>query len=271
VIKKLENEEFQERTIKVIVDEGQDKPPEYYDSLIHLGVVNFFIVADQNQQITSDHSSRQELTDLLGLETEEVIELTENYRNSHPIAQFAYTFYTDPSTPVPNLPGQNKLGLGVPTLYEYINYQDCVKVILREFDRDNRNLIGAVVANDDLRDTYVKALETLKIDLDNPKPNISTYSSKDRRAPNINFTYSGIVVLNDRSIKGLEFDIVFIIVDGFKIYNNDTDSMKKRFYVMSSRAIKKLVLFKHQNYSDGVDQILTNDESLLKRKRLDNG
>ena len=41
------------------------------------------------------------------------------------------------------------------------------------------------------------------------------------------------------------------IVDGFKVYNNDIDSMKKRFYVMSSRAIKKLVLFKHINYNGG--------------------
>ena len=161
--------------------------------------------------------------------------------------------------------------MGTPSLYEYTNYQDCAKRILREADRDNRNLIGVVVANDDLRDVYVKALETTEINLDNPRPIISTYSAKDKKVPNINFTYSGIVVLNDKSIKGLEFDIVFIIIDGFKIYNNDLDSMKKRFYVMSSRAIKKLVLLKSNNYNDGVEQILPDDENILIRKRLNNG
>ena len=271
VISKLEKEEIVPRTMKIIIDEGQDKPPKYYESLMYLGFENFFIIADQNQQITSDHSSRQELTDLLGLETDDVIELKENYRNSHPIALFCNTFYTDPSSPPPNLPKQAKSGLGIPTLYNYSDFQECAKFILREYDRDNRNLIGVVVANDEMRDTYVKVLDSMDLNLDNPRPAISTYSSKDKRAPNINFAYSGIVVLNDRSIKGLEFDMVFIVVDGFTIYNNDIDSMKKRFYVMSSRAIKKLVLFKHDNYSGGVEKILTKDENILKRGRLDNG
>jgi len=271
VISKLEKEEIVPRTMKIIIDEGQDKPPKYYEALMYLGFENFFIVADQNQQITSDHSSRQELTDLLGLETDDVIELKENYRNSHPIALFCNTFYTDPSSPPPNLPKQSKSGLGIPTLYDYSDFQECAKFILREYDRDNRNLIGVVVANDEMRDTYFKVLDLMDLNLDNPRPTISTYSSKDKKAPNINFAYSGIVVLNDRSIKGLEFDMVFIVVDGFTIYNNDIDSMKKRFYVMSSRAIKKLVLFKHDNYSGGVEKILTEDENILKRGRLDNG
>ena len=238
---------------------------------MHFGIENFFIVADQNQQITEDNSSRQELTDLLGLEVEDVIELKENYRNSHPIGLFSSSFFTDLSSPPPNLPSISKSSLGIPILYEYSNYQDCVKMILREADRDNRNLIGVVTANDNVRDTYVAKLETIELKLDNPKPIISTYSSKDKKAPNINFAYSGIVVLNDKSIKGLEFDIVFIMIDGFKVYNNDMDSMKKRFYVMSSRAIKKLVLLKSENYNDGVESILPKDDSILRRERLNNG
>jgi len=47
--------------------------------------------------------------------------------------------------------------------------------------------------------------------------------------------------------------------------------MKKRFYVMSSRAIKKLVLCKSNNHNDDVEQILPDDENILIRKRLDNG
>lgn len=271
IIKRFESKEVVHHSFHIIIDEGQDKPTKYYETLMYFGIENFFIVADQNQQITEDNSSRQELTDLLGLEVEDVIELKENYRNSHPIGLLSNSFFTDPSSPPPLLPSKLKPSLGTPILYEYANYQDCVKLILREADRDNRNLIGVVVANDDLRDVYVKALETMEINLDNPKPIISTYSAKDKKVPNINFAYSGIVVLNDKSIKGLEFDIVFIIIDGFKVYNNDMDSMKKRFYVMSSRAIKKLVLFKSTNHNDDVEQILPDDENILIRKRLDNG
>ena len=271
IIKKFESKEIISQSLHIIIDEGQDKPTKYYEALMYFGIENFFIVADQNQQITEDNSSRQELTDLLGLEVENVIELKENYRNSHPIGLFSSSFFTDPSSPPPDLPSISKSSLGIPILYEYSDYQDCVKMILREADRDNRNLIGVVTANDDVRDAYVEKLETTELNLDNPKSIISTYSSKDKKAPNINFAYSGIVVLNDKSIKGLEFDIVFIIIDGFKVYNNDIDSMKKRFYVMSSRAIKKLVLLKKENYNDGVESILPKDDGILRRERLNNG
>ena len=271
VINSLEKKNIQEQTLKIIVDEGQDKPAKYYEALMCLGIENFFIVADQNQQITEENSSRQELTDLLGLDVDEVIELTENFRNSHSIGLFAEYFFTDPSSPKPQLPSASKPSLGTPTLFEYTHYESCVKLILREADRDNRNLIGVVVANEGIRDSYVKSLESVDLNLDNPRPIISTYSSKDKQNPNINFGYGGVVVLNDKAIKGLEFDIVFIIIDGFKIYNNDIDSIKKRFYVMSSRAIKKLVLFKSNKYSGGVDKILPSDKEILKREILPNG
>lgn len=267
VIRKFNNLKIKENPLHIIIDEGQDMPVKFYESLISCGYENFFIVADQNQQITDDHSSRQELTNILGLEVDEVIELNENYRNSNTIAQVAESFFTDPSSPKPKLP--NRHG-DIPILFEYNRYERCIEHILREYDRDDRNLIGVVVANDISRDTYAKALQKIDIELDNPKPIISTYSSKNKEQVNIDFSNSGIVVLNDKSIKGLEFDIVFIIVDGFNIHNNDIDSMKKRFYVMSSRAIKKLVFFKSREYKSGVEEILPTDENILKRERLSN-
>ncbi len=81
IMKNLESKGIEEKTYHIIIDEGQDKPTKYYEALMYFGIENFFIVADQNQQITEDNSSRQELTDLLGLEVEDVIELKENYRN----------------------------------------------------------------------------------------------------------------------------------------------------------------------------------------------
>jgi DNA helicase IV len=271
VIKRFESLEPQERPLHIIIDEGQDMPVKFYEALTSCGYENFFIVADQNQQITDEHSNRQELTDIIGLEVDDVIELNENYRNSHIIGLLTEYFFTDPSSPKPKLPLKSKASLGMPSLFEYDNYKDCGKIILREADKDDRNLIGVVVANDTLRDTYATTLQEIDIKLDNPKSIISTYSSKNKEQVNIDFSNGGIVVLNDKSIKGLEFDIVFIIIDGFKIYNNDSDSMKNRFYVMSSRAIKKLVFFKSKNYKDGVEEILPTDENILKRERLNNG
>jgi len=285
---------YNESTLHIIIDEGQDAPKELYDTLWHMGIVNFFIVADQNQQITDDNSSRKELEDILGIETNNVIELTKNYRNSDRIAIFAQHFYTDPSSPPPDIPHE-KPSLDTPTLYEYQENSICAKLILRHYDKDTRKLIGVITNDTSTREVYMQLLNSIDVKLDNKRANISTYSSDTEnklvayeyqrrdyrqdgfvtvspklghRSVDINFSEGGIVVLTDKSVKGLEFDIVFIVVDDFNIYNNDLDVMKKRFYVMSSRAMEKLVLLKDKNYLGNIETILPNEETILKREKF---
>ncbi len=254
---------YQPITRHLIIDEGQDMSVGYYDVLGGFGYENFFIVADQNQQITEENSSRQELTDFLGLEVREVIELQQNYRNSHSIALVAQHFFTDISSPKPDLPEYSKSALGMPVLYKYGDFQKCIQFILREADRDPSNLIGVVVAKTTVLDICKKQLENMEIKLDNDKSKIQSYKSGE--GVDIAFDEGGIVVLNDKSIKGLEFDIVFIILKGFEIYNNEKDVMCKRLYVMSSRAIKKLVFFQSEN--NAITELLP-DESILLRQEL---
>ncbi len=261
LIKKIDELECEARTQHLIIDEGQDMPPPFYDALMHAGYENFFIVADQNQQITNDHSSREDLTIELELEPKDVIELKINYRNSYPIAFFASHFFTDKASPPPDLP--DRASLETPSLYTELTNENISTMILREADKDDRKLIGVVVANDIERDSYVNSMRNLEISLDNSHPVISTYSSKEKKSVSIDFSQGGIVILNDKSIKGLEFDIVYIILDGFKVYNNDQTSMKKRLYVMSSRAIEKLTLVNIQD-NPTILSLLPTDEKIMK-------
>lgn len=265
LIKKIKDLECATRTMHLIIDEGQDMPTQYYEALQYAGYENFFIVADQNQQITENHSSRQELTDMLGLEPVKVIELKINYRNSHPIALFASHFYTDKASPPPDLP--EKPSLETPVLYHSVNHTLVYEVILREADNDDRKMVGVVVANNAIRNQYVDKLKNMDIELDNERPIISTYSSSEKKSVNIDFSQGGIVVLNDKSIKGLEFDSVYIILDGFKIYNNETTSMRKRLYVMSSRAINKLALVS-TNIHSPVLSLLPKNQQVMKMINL---
>ncbi len=257
------NSDYQPITQHLIIDEGQDMSGGYYDVLGEFGYENFFIVADQNQQITEENSNRQELTDFLGLEVDKVIELQQNYRNSHPIALAAQHFFTDISSPKPDLPISSNLGIGMPELYNYKDFNKCIQFILREADRDPSYLIGVVVAKNEILDICKERLEDMEIELDNDKPKIQSYQSGDEC--DIAFDEGGIVVLNDKSIKGLEFDVVFIMLNGFEIYNNEKDVMRKRLYVMSSRAIKKLVFFQSEN--NAITELLP-DESILLRQEL---
>jgi len=261
LVKKIDELGCEERAQHLIIDEGQDMPPAYYEALQYAGYTNFFIVADQNQQITDDNSNRKELTDTLGLEPKDVIELNINYRNSHPIALFASQFYTDKGSPPPDLP--DRQSLETPSFYANLTKENIATMVLREADKDDRKLIGVVVSSDDLRDSYVNNMRELDIPLDNSHPIISTYSFKDKNAVGIDFSQGGIVVLSDKSIKGLEFDSVYIILDDFRIYNNDQSTMKKRLYVMSSRAIEKLTLVSTQDSSE-ILSLLPMDKNIMK-------
>ena len=261
---KLNSEE--EKDDHLIVDEGQDLPQEFYESLMCLGYENFFIVADQNQQITDENSSRQDLTDMLGLDANDVIELKENYRNTLSIAMLAQHFYTDISSPKPDVP--KRASLDTPILYEYNLVDSCVKMMLREADRDNSKLIGLIVATDTKREDYTKRLKNTDIKRANEKAIVSTYSSKNKESVNIDFGQGGIVVLCDKSVKGIEFDVVFIVLDGLKLYQNGTENMKKRLYVMTSRAKEKLIVFKGMTCDKAISDLFPQDSSILERGNI---
>ncbi|HIK62653.1 MAG TPA: DUF2075 domain-containing protein [Flavobacteriales bacterium] len=270
IMKNCEEIELDALSEHLIIDEGQDMPPNFYKILKYFGLKNFFIVADQNQQLTERNSSRKEIELFLKIKTQDVIELKKNYRNSYPIALLAQHFYTDPSSPKPELPKLPKGSLSIPVLYKYKDYEKSIINILMEADRDTRKLIGVIVADDNMRNAYVDSLRSVELKLNNPRPIISSYSSRTKENVNLDFGSGGIMVLSSMSVKGLEFDIVFLIVGGFKIYNKDVDSMKKRFYVMCSRAIEKLVLLQYINYTDEMEDILPADERILIRKDLPN-
>nr|MBM1003027.1 hypothetical protein [Desulfofustis sp. PB-SRB1] len=90
----------------IVIDEGQDMPPAFYRTLAHLGFENFYVAADQNQQIHPDKcSSRQDIENTLAIEPGDTLELKTNYRNTRPIALLAQHFYpADPASPKPDLP-----------------------------------------------------------------------------------------------------------------------------------------------------------------------
>ena len=155
IIGLLEELNLDQVELKLIIDEGQDMPPEFYESLMCLGMSNFFVTADQNQQLTDEHSSTKEIRNKLALEISDVIELKENFRNAFSIARLAQHFYTDPSSPKPDLPPETKNSLKVPILYEYDQrkFEDkLIPSILKKSDRDPRWLIGIFCSNNKVRE-----------------------------------------------------------------------------------------------------------------------
>ena len=252
----------------LVIDEGQDMPRQFYDALVGLGFDRFFVVADQNQQITEKNSSRREIEDCLAIETNAVIELKRNYRNRHDVARLAREFYTgDPASPPPELPPVDPGP--VPLLYTYDESRlDMVAGSLLQYaDRNPSRLIGIIAPNNKVRKRYVSALQSANVALDNARPRIVTFSAGER--PQVRFDEGGILVINAQGCKGLEFDTVVLAdIDEHYYRRDDPDVAKRLFYVMVARAKERVFMFMNRGGRDDIESILPTDQEVLRRKEL---
>lgn len=252
----------------LIIDEGQDMPPAFYHALISLDVENFYVVADQNQQIVGgQNSTRQDIQNSLAIATEDVIELQENYRNNYPIARLAREFYTgDPASPPPELP--NRPSTIRPLLFEYKDgqFEKIIERILKNADAKPSKLFGIIAPDNEVRKKYYDALKNATIKLDNALPRIETYANGANKS-NLSFDEGGIMVINDKSCKGLEFDTVFLAdINEHKYTHQNQDQTKRRFYVMVARAKEQIIMLKKAVIDCPVEAILTKNIEILERK-----
>ena len=252
----------------LVIDEGQDMPPEFYNALVGLGFDRFFVVADQNQQIKEANSSRKEIADCLAIEATNVIELRQNYRNNYPVARLARAFYTgDPASPPPELP--EPAPGAVPLLYSYeqSSLSTVAQGILRLADRDPRKLIGVIAPNNQVRERYLEALRSVEVRLDNPRPTIETYHQENRAE--VTFDEGGILVINAQACKGLEFDVVVLAdIDEHFVRRRDPDDARRLFYVMVARARERVFMFMKRGGRKDILRILPADRDVLRREEM---
>ena len=254
----------------LVIDEGQDMPPAFYRTLIHLGFENFYVAADQNQQIHPDKcSSRQDIENSLAIEPGETLELKTNYRNKRPIALLAQHFYpADPASPRPDLPDLIPAA-ATPELWTYgtantATLAEIADKILQLSDRYPRKLIGIITPNNKARVKFIIALNNANPALDNEKPPIQTFVSGQRVFPN--FGQGGLMIINAQSCKGLEFDTVILADIDQHQPKRDSYALKARFYVMVARAREQVMLLRTGNICPVVDGLLPTDPSILVRK-----
>lgn len=252
----------------LVIDEGQDMPPQFYQALANFGFMNFYVVADQNQQIEPNrNSTRQEIENNLAIDPNDVIELRYNYRNTYPIARLAREFYTgDPASPPPDLP-EVKQSAKRPILYEYNpnQFQNLTGRILKMADSQPSWLIGIITPDNTVRERYYKKLLTIDVKLDNERPRIETYQLGE--SPEVLFNQGGILVINANSCKGLEFDTVFLAdIHEYKLWPAILDEKKRMFYVMVARAMDRIIMLKEAGKDCAVEAILPKDPEVLERK-----
>lgn len=261
--------DFSERFL--VIDEGQDMPIEFYQALIALGFENFFIVADQNQQIGQHNSSLNQLRQEMGLDVDDVHTLVDNYRNSHAVALFSQHFYTDPASPKAELPPQDDVQK--PAVYGYDgghdgkNFTKVIEKIAINAKNEPDKLIGVISPTQDIGMKYTEALQKI-INANGWNIKTTYYDSKNRT--DIRFNEGGIMVINAQACKGLEFDTVFLADVNSLLFNPiDIDGFKKRLYVMTTRTKKRLFLLidKSRGYKHILD-LLPNDDNIVEIRNV---
>lgn len=268
-IQSLDNIENQSDKF-LVIDEGQDMPPAFYRALAHLGFENFYVAADQNQQIHPDKcSSRQDIENTLAIKPGDTLELKTNYRNTRPIALLAQHFYpADPASPRPDLPDLIPAA-ATPELWTYgtANTTTLAAIagnILQLSDRNPRKLIGIITPDNKVRTKFNDALLRANPKLDNDKPPIQTFVSGQRELPN--FGQGGLMIINAQSCKGLEFDTAILADIDRHQPKRDPHTLKARFYVMVARAREQVMLLRSGNICPVVDGLLPTDPTILVRK-----
>jgi len=255
----------------ILIDEGQDMPPQFYFALVSWGVENFYVVADQNQQLQPDRgSSRQEIENALAIDPADTLELRVNYRNSRPIARLAqHLCPADPAVPMPDLPAPIP-GSTPPELWTYgaagqPSLNDVIVRILQLSDRFPRKLIGIISPNNQVRMRFCNALNFANPKLDNGRPPVQTYAAGQEEP--LEFGKGGIMVINAQSCKGLEFDIVILADIDRHQPITDLYVLRSRFYVMVARGREQVILLRTGEPSPVVEGLLPAvDSPILVRK-----
>lgn len=231
----------------IIIDEGQDFPREFY-LVLQVLAHNITVFADENQRITQNNSTLQEIMTSLGVK--QYYPLTRNYRNTQQIARLAQHFYADLESGIPKLPQRKG---PKPKLCLSSDLKSQGKRIATYASNNKRHHIGVFVNTKQQQLSLKRQLEEIT---DVP---IQTYINNDRYNGELDFSEPGIKIINYRSAKGLEFNTVFLPELDTLRTDADEDLQKMLFFVLMSRARDQLWLMSKSAQIPYLLQAVPND------------
>ncbi|WP_062529114.1 3'-5' exonuclease [Demequina rhizosphaerae] len=215
----------------LIVDEGQDLPPDFF-KLAKWIARNITVFADENQKLTENQSTLEEIARAIVAESR--TNLTRNYRNTAEIARVAAHFYCGGPTGMPAPPTRSGI---VPTATAFGRLNDLVEHLAGYARVHADKSIGVFCASKADQIRLVNRLNARDLPV-----TVEAYVSGDLRYAGIDFDKPGIKIINLRSVKGLEFDTVFIPLLETLSGDPTSASLRMLMYVATSRARDELHL-----------------------------
>ncbi len=219
----------------VIVDEGQDLPQKFY-SFLSLATRTMTVFADENQAIREDNSTIEEIM-AAGLITS-TAELVTNYRNTRAINAFAGHFWTGDGAPPAQMTDDAEDG-DKPVLDCHPDLTGTINQIAMYENNQSHLQIGVLLL-------YAAQVEKFYNRLSNGRTSnpVQMYLSDMEGQRQVDFSTPGIKILTLASMKGLEFDTVFLPeLQSYYVPDPSAEEFRRKMYVAATRAKNELYLF----------------------------
>lgn len=215
----------------LIVDEGQDLPLAFF-RIARFVATNATVFADENQRLFDHHTTLTEIERAIG--AREHLVLRRNYRNTAEIAAVAATYYCGAPTGIPDPPDRRG---DKPTLRRYATVEDLAEYVARYVTARTNLTIGVACPNHTIQRRLYRELEKRKL----PVP-VQQYISGNRAHSTLDFESAAVTLVHYRSLKGLEFDTLFVPELQQATQDATSASTRMMFYVVTSRARDELHL-----------------------------
>lgn len=214
----------------LVMDEGQDLPVEFYRYASQYVAEAMTVFADEDQALSGERTTLKQIKTAAGLDAP--IMLKKNHRNSPEVARLAEHFHSG------RLPAAKcvRPSTGIlPRLVQSPNMKSTAERVSNWY-KTSRESIGIIVHKNNTGKDIFNRLKKLL-----PGKRINIYENNLKNENKINVLKDGVTVLNKESVKGQEFDAVFIL-ELERFIPCETDVERRAMYMMCARARDTLFL-----------------------------
>lgn len=208
----------------LVVDEGQDLCSEFFALATQYICATITIFADDDQSLTDSGASIEEISAAVGLS--EPLLLKHNHRNTPQIASFAEHFH---SGRLPAARVCRQIQGEIPSLVSISSLKEAALRIV-QWHVNRGGTIGVIVSLNATGQQLLQEIASLK-----PILLLRMYTEAEKNEDDINVMASGVTILNKASVKGQEFDSVFLC-DLNHFLPCHSESQKRAMYMMCCRA-----------------------------------
>ncbi|MDD9864449.1 MAG: AAA family ATPase [Gammaproteobacteria bacterium] len=230
MLRQLEEMNASPNKAHLVIDEGQDLPQMFFRYASRYVANTMTVFADENQALEEQHTTLEQIKAATGLDDPLILE--KNHRNTPEVARLAEHFH---GGRLPAATVRRASSRELPRLVRSANLQVTANLVSNWFNNRGGS-IGVIVwqnkVGGDLQRELAKKLSGTRVD---------RYDYKNKNESGINMLAPGVTILNTRSVKGQEFDTVFILE--LERFIPCTDDVKRRtMYMMCARARDNLFL-----------------------------